>query len=213
MVLAIEPATINFHQFNAAEGSKEPLYASLAGTQKSSSKIVSVESNNEFINVDIEPDGFDGNPTHQIRFNIKQGIKTSRFRERIVFKTDNPKVSSLNLYVRGEALGNIAVTPQHLALGLITPGSTVKKSIQLESTTDSATFNVTDVSSTVEGLTAELKTITPGKEYTVECSMVTDEPQPVIRGNIVITTDDVNQKTITVRVFGRIGKRPVPVPL
>lgn len=210
MVLAIEPATINFPKVNAAEGSQKPLYARLSGTESGETKIVSVESKNNYLDVEVEPDGFEDDPASQIKFTLKPGMPVGRFRERIIFKTDNKSVSTLNLYVRGEALGNIDVDPKHLPLGMITTDKAIDKTIRVYSTTDSFTFKITDVKSTVQGLQTELKTITPGKEYTITCSIEKGDLPPIISGEIVITTDDKAQASITVRVFGRLNKRPVP---
>jgi hypothetical protein len=210
MILAIEPATVNFPDFNASEGSQESLYARLSGTESGETTIVSVESNNKYLDVEVEPGGFDGDPARQIRFTLKPGMPAGRFRDRVIFKTDNKNVSTLNLYVRGEALDNIAVDPKHLPLGMITLDQAIAKTIRVYSTTDSFTFNITDVKNTVQGLQTELKTITPGKEYTIVCSMVKGDLPPIIKGEIVITTDDTAQNSVTVRVFGRFNTGPVP---
>jgi hypothetical protein len=210
MILAIKPATIDFRKINTAEGSKKPLYARLSGTESGGIKIVSVESKNKFLDVEVEPDGFDNDPARQIKFTLKPGVPVGRFRERIIVKTDHKSVSSLNLYVRGEVLGNIDVDPKHLSLGLITSNKVIEKTIRVYSTTDSFTFNITDVKTTVQGLQTELKTITPGKEYTIVCTFEKGDLPPVISGKIIITTNEKAQNSITVRVFGRLNKRPAP---
>jgi hypothetical protein len=208
MVLAINPATIVFPAFIGNEGSREPLYAQLTGTKSASVNITSIKSANKLLNVEINKDGFDGDPARQIRFNVLPGMAVGRFREAVVFKTDNKSVASLKLYVVGEVLGTISVSPRHLPLGMISPGSTTSKTIVLKSTHDASTFNILDVSSTVKEIVTELITVTEGKEYQVVVSLPDGTPHPIVRGEIIIKTDDKEQESITVRVFGRTA--PVP---
>jgi hypothetical protein len=203
MVLAIKPARIVIPKFISKDGSTDPLYAQFTGTKSNSVNIVSVKSANKLLNIEINKDGFDGDTTRQIKIKVLPGMAVGRFREAVVFKTDSESVASLKLYVVGEVLGNITVSPQHLSLGMITPDTTISKTIKLQSTRDANTFNITDVSTTSEWLVTELKTITPGKEYRVRVSLAKKIQPTVIRGQIVIKTDDEAQRTITVNVFGR----------
>ena len=205
VVLAINPATIVFPDFIGNKGSNEPLYAGLTGSESATVKIVSVESAKKLINVEVNQSGFDGNPTRQIRFSVLPGMAVGRFRERVVLKTDNASVPTLNLYVIGEVTGNIIVNPRHLPLGTITPGNTSSKTISLKSASDAFTFKILDVSSTVAAITTELITITPGKDYQIVVSLPEGSTPSIVRGQIVIKTDDKDQETIEVQVFGRIA--------
>jgi hypothetical protein len=130
-------------------------------------------------------------------------MSIGRFREQVVYKTDNASVSTLSLYVTGEATGDIIVNPQHLPLGTITAGSTISKTISLKSARDESTFNVLDVSSTVKEIATELITVTKGKEYMINVSLPDGSPNPIVQGEIVIKTDDKDQKSISVQVYGR----------
>lgn len=208
VALAIQPATIVFPAFIGSKGSIEPRYAALTGKESASVTILSVESAHKMIKVDVDTSGFDDNPARQIRFSVQPGIQVGRFRERVVFKTDTASVPELSVYVMGEVTGTINVSPKHLPLGTITPGSTVRKTIQLQSAAEASKFNVVEVSSTVEGMATELITVKPGKEYQVAVSMPEGSKQSVIRGHIVIKTDDPDQEIITVRVFGRSAMQP-----
>jgi hypothetical protein len=209
VALAIQPSTIVFPAFISSVGSTEPLYAGITGSESASVSILSVESANKLIKVEVSKSGFDDNPIRQIRFSVQPGIPVGRFRERVVLKTDNTSVPELIVYVMGEVTGTINVSPKHLPLGTITPGSTVRKTIQLQSAAEAFTFNVLEVSSTVEGMSTELITVTPGKEYQVIVSLPEGSKQTIIRGQIVIKTDDPDQRIITVRVFGRAARQPV----
>jgi hypothetical protein len=202
-VLAINPETIVLREITATDGSREPLYARLTGSESASVSILSVESANKLINVEVNKSGFDGDPSRQIRISAKPGMTIGRFRERIVLKTDNTSVTTLHINIMGEVTGNIIVTPMTLPLGTITPSNTTSKTISLKSARDDYTFNVLDVSSTIKEIATELITVTKGKEYRINVSMPDGTPQPIIRGDIVIKTDDNNQESISVQTYGR----------
>jgi len=210
VALAISPETIVFPAFSGKDGSREMLYARFTGSESASVNIIAVESANKLINVELNKSGFDDDPNRQIRFSVKPGMPVGRFRERVVFKTDNTSVPALSMDVRGEVSGNIIVTPRHLPLGTITPGRTTSKTISLKSAHDESTFNVLDVSSTVKEIATELITVTKGKEYIIKVSLPDGTPHPIVRGEIVMKTDDKDQESITVQVFGRAA--PVSRP-
>jgi hypothetical protein len=205
MVLAISPAAIVFPPFAGSAGSAQPLYARISGSQSASTNITGVECSAKLISAEVNRSGFDGDPERQVKFSVLPGMPVGRFREQVVLATDNEKVPTLSLFVTGEVLGAISVTPRHLPLGTIQPGTPVRKIIRLQSAQPDLAFRVVNVKSTVEGLTTELITVTPGKEYQVAVGLAEGFSQPVIRGEIIITTDVKDQATIPVRVFGRIS--------
>lgn len=208
ILLAINPARIVFPTFIGKDGCSEPLYARLTGSKSTSANIVSFKSANPLLNVEVNKDGFEGDPSRQIRFSILPGVSVGRFREQVIFKTDNADVPTLKLYVMGESIGNIKVTPQNLSLGRITPDSAIKKTVLLKSANNTFRFNIVDVSSTVPGLATELITIKPGKEYQIVVSLPDGAPHPIIRGEIIIKTNTTDQEIITVRVFGHAESAP-----
>ena len=203
VVLAITPETINFSSFTSKDGSGEPLYARFTGSESASVSILSAESANKLVKVEVNKTGFDDDPTRQIRFSVQPGMPVGRFRERVVFKSDNTRVPALNVYVMGEVTGSIIVTPRQLPLGTITSGSTISKTISLKSARDEYTFNILNVSSTVKEIATELITVTKGKEYMIKVSLPDGTAHPIVRGEIVMKTDDKDQESISVQVYGR----------
>ena len=207
-MLAITPETIDFPAFTGKDGSREPLYARLTGSVSASVSILSAESANKLVKVEVNKTGFDDDPTRQIRFSVQPGMPVGRFRERVIFKTDNTSVPALSMDVMGEVTGSIIVTPRQLPLRTITPGSTISKTISLKSARDEYTFNILNVSSTVKEIATELITVTKGKEYMIKVSLPDGTANPIVRGEIVIKTDDKDQESISVQIYGRAA--PVP---
>jgi hypothetical protein len=205
VALAVSPASVVFPAFAGSAGSAQPLYARISGSQSASANIISVECPSKLISVEVNRSGFDGDPGRQVKFSVRPGMPVGRFRERVVLKTDSATVPELGVYVTGESLGAISVTPRHLSLGTIQPGAQVRKVIRLQSTQPGYSFRVVGVKSTGEGITAEPVTVTPGSRYEVAVGLAEGFAGPVVRGEIVITTDDRDQGPITVRVFGRFA--------
>jgi len=203
VVLAASPSAVVFPAFASSSGSANPVYARLTGTESSTANIVAVECANKLVSVEVKRDGFDGKAERQLKFSIGPGMPVGRFREQVVLKTDSAKVGTLNLFVMGEVLGAVSITPRHLPLGTLNPGEPVRKLITLRATGSDVRFRVLGVKSSIEGITTELIEVAPGKEYQVAVGLAEGFAPPVIRGEIRITTDVPEQKTISVRVFGR----------
>jgi hypothetical protein len=205
VALAVSPPGIMFPAFAGSSGSAQPQYARLSGSQAASVNVTSIECPNKLISVEVNRSGFDGDPGRQVKFSVRPGMPAGRFRERVVLRTDSATVPELSVFVTGEALGAISVTPRHLSLGTIQPGAPVRKLVRLQATQPGYAFRVADVQTSGGGITAELVTVTPGSAYEIAVGLAEGFSGPVVRGEIVITTDDASQGPITVRVFGRIA--------
>jgi hypothetical protein len=205
VLLALKPSRINFGRLK--KGIKSPTkYASLTGTDKDKIKITSVKSMKNYINVETNLSGFENDKKKQIKITMLPDIKLGRLRDRITINTDHEKVKKLTLYVYGEVLGNIMVKPEHLAFGMLKKGKELEKTISLKATSDSS-FKVLDVKSTIPELVTKVETIREGKEYKVKVLVKENINKDILKGKVIIKTDDKDQERIEVRVSGRAKKK------
>ena len=86
---------------------------------------------------------------------------------------------------------------------MIVRKSSGKKSISVKATHDSTQFKVLGVTCTVPEIETELETVKEGREYRVKVRLAKDYKKPLLKGSITIATDDKDQSSIEVRVFGR----------
>lgn len=132
-------------------------------------------------------------------------FSVGRFGKKITINTDHEKVKELSFYVHGEIVdGNIYVDTNHLFFSKRRKNRT----IWLRALSD-ATFKVLDAKSTTPDLVTKVKTIREGMEYwvTVRTTEDFDYVNDLLKGSIIIRTDDKEQDIIRVRVTGGYGRR------
>jgi len=209
VILDVEPGRIPFGQIKK-DGGETVRYTALAGNDRDKVKITSVESKNEFIKVETNLKGFEGDPKKQIKVTVLPGMKAGRFSERVLLHTDHKDVKELPLYVMGEVLGKIATSPTIVNFGILQKGKSVERVITLRATTDTP-FKVLEVKSTLPDVVAELETVKPGSEYRIRATLKDSFSGNMVRGKILIKTSDKEQPDLELNVFGRIPlQRPQP---
>lgn len=206
VVLDLEPGRIPFGQIK--KGLETVRYAALTGDDKDKTKITSVESNNQSIKVETNLGGFDNDKQKQVKVTVLPGMKTGRFNEKITLRTDHKEAKELPLYIMGEVLGNIAVTPNFINFGMLEKGKSAERVITLKATSD-ASFKVQEIKSTIPEIVTGLETIEAGKEYRVHVTLKENFTGEILRGQIVIKTSDKDQQNIEINAFGRA---PVQTP-
>ena len=178
-------------------------YVSLIGTDKDITKITSVVSNNKYIKVEEEPpDAVGENKDKKIKITVLPGMKVGTFREKIVVNTDHNKMKKLSIHIQGNIVGNITVTPPYLYFGIFKKGETYARTIRLKAA-PGVSFKVLDVRSTTPDLITNLKTLSEGIEYLVRVFTTESFDKDILKGKIIIATDDEGQKNIEVMVAGR----------
>jgi len=202
VALATKPSRIYFGRMKKGAQSSSK-YVSLIGTDKDITKITSVVSNNKNIKVEEEPsDAVSENKDRKIKITVLPGMKVGTFREKIVVNTDHNKMKELSIHIHGEIVGNITVAPPYLYFGIFKKGERHEKTIRLKAA-PGVSFKVLDVKSTTSDLIPNLITLKEGIEYLVRVFTKESFDKDILKGKIIIATDDEGQKNIEVMVGGR----------
>ncbi len=203
-VLAIQPHRMRFGQLR--KGTDYPVqYASLIGSEKGRAKIISAKSKNEYIAVETGVFESGNNTEEQVKVTVLPGMRVGQFSDQIKIKTDYKKMKDLKIYVSGEVVGNIILSRKHLSFGLFKKGGRYEKSIRLTAA-QGVSFKVLDVKSSIPGLHTKVITIQEGSRYKINAYIEKDFKADSLDGKIQIVTDDENQKTIEINVFGKASR-------
>ncbi|MEI6128247.1 MAG: hypothetical protein WCQ99_17000 [Pseudomonadota bacterium] len=201
----MEPGRIPFGQIQ--KGIETIRYAALTGDDKDKVQITSVESSNQFVKVATNIKGFENDKQKQIKVTVLPGMKTGRFNEKITLHTDHKEAKDLPLYLMGEILGTIAVTPNFINFGMLEKGKSVERVITLKAASEAA-FKVLEIKATIPDIVTGLETVEAGKEYRVHATLKENFAGEILRGQIVIKTNDKDQQTIEINAFGRAPIQP-----
>ena len=185
-------------------------YITLAGEDSVRTSITKVETSekNKFLNVDLVNEEKGGNQSKKIIVTVLPDIKIGKIREKIIIHTDHKKIKKLTVYVYGEVKGDISVKPTYLSLGILNRNKANVKKIKLDSVGNTS-FKVLNIVSSDPEIKAELKTVKEGKSYHINVSPIEGYKQDLLKGEILIKTDNKDQENIKVKFFGRV-KADIP---
>ncbi len=132
-------------------------------------------------------------------------LKVGKLRERIIIHTDHEKIKKLTVYAHGVVTGDINVQPQYLSLGVLEKGKKIVKTIKLDAS-ENTSFKILNAVSTEPEVKTEIETVVAGKSYRINVSPVDGYTKNLLRGDVLIKTDNEEQKEIKVKFFGRVRK-------
>ncbi len=202
IVLAASPNRLYFGSFKKGE---TPIkYITLEGKDSVKTKITKVETagKNKSFKIDIAAESTVEIQSKKIMLTALPDLKVGKLRERIIIHTDHEKIKKLTVYVNGEVKGNINIKPQYLSLGVLEKGKKVAKTIKLDAS-EGTSFKVLKVSSTESEIETEIETVEEGKTYRIKVSPIEGYTKNILKGDILIKTDNKEQKEIKVKFFGR----------
>jgi hypothetical protein len=205
IALGITPTRLNFGQIR--KGAAPARFVSLTGDDALTATILAATARSPHVIADINPEGFQNDKTRQLKISLTSDLPVGRFREQVTITTDHPAVNSTTLYLYGEVLGAIAVTPAYVSFGTLPHGTAVEKSVTVTATGDT-TFAVLSVASAEPEVQTSVETVREGKEYKILVRVSEQLRKPFVRGTLTIRTDNTEQETIEVRYFGKIQTTP-----
>lgn len=126
-----------------------------------------------------------------------------RLNERVVLRTDDPQVPSVELAVLGEILPGIAC-PARLEIQARYHGIGAEGSLEIRRRSGPP-FRITGLQLEDPNLRAEFSTLTPGEAYAVTITVPPDMPAGVYGPWLRIETDRPDQPLLSVKLEIRVG--------
>lgn len=203
VVLAAKPDRLYFGTFKKGE---TPIkYISLTGLDSDRTRITKVETaaKKKILKTELSSENLAARAAQKVMVSVLPDVEVGRLGERIFLYTDHDKIKKITVYAHGQVMGDIKVSPKYLSLGSLIKGQRVEKTIKLEAEGDSS-FKVLGVSSSEPQVQAALETVEEGKSYLVKVSPLENFSKDMLRGDILIETDNKEQNNIKVKFFGRV---------
>jgi len=203
VVLAAKPNRVYFGTFKKGE---TPIkYIRLTGLDSEQTRITRVETaaRKKILKTEISSESPVVLAAPRVMVSVLPDVAVGRLRERITLYTDHEKIKKITVYAYGEVKGDIKVRPKYLSLGNLQRDKPVEKTITLEAA-ENTSFKVLKVSSSDPEVDAVVETVRDGRSYRVTVSPRKDFSKNMLRGNILIETDNKEQNEIKVNFFGRV---------
>lgn len=171
---------------------------------------VEVDGRDHFDHFDIQClpciyDGFYPGPglAYSIRITPKSDIPFGRFQGKLCIFTDIPGHEKIAISIMGKVVGEIGVSRDYLAMGIIAQDRPVSKRLMVYNRKGNP-FKIYEVRSSVPFLTMEVENVIPDQYYEI-CvigKVADDSPEGEFRGELTITTSSEEQPHIVVMVQG-----------
>jgi len=200
VAFAMSQPNLNLGRVKA--GTSQVYYLSLVGSDRDKNKITAITSTHKIIDAELNQAGFDNDPYKKLKITLHTDIPIGRAYDRVTLETDHPQVPKLYVTITGDIVGDIMVEPNYLSFGVFDPSVENVRQVRLAAS-GTTTFKVIGVQPPMEGLETEIKTVAEGKIYEVKLTAKPGFTSPIIRGNLLIQTDNQKQPEIKINVTGR----------
>jgi hypothetical protein len=106
--------------------------------------------------------------------------------------------------VFGRIAGDLDTEPPQVSFGIVPRGRGAERILRLTNS-GQRPVKVLSISSTSPNVAAKVEETKPGKEYKITVELSRGAPQGQVRGKLLITTDDPQEKSLSVSFYGIVG--------
>ncbi|MCM2359834.1 MAG: DUF1573 domain-containing protein [Geobacteraceae bacterium] len=141
--------------------------------------------------------------TGEIKATFDSANYSGPVQKTVSLDTDDPKVPSSLLYLKGTVIEEVRINPRQLNLGQVQVGTTKKASLTVTNK-GGKPLKLTAVKSSLPQITAESekKLLKPGESGTIMVSAAPRKGDRLLSGYLSISTDSPAKREITVPVYG-----------
>ncbi len=201
--VALEPESLNFG--DVEKGKAVNKIVKIIQLEDEELKLDKVEAAGEYFLTQVSDFKDERNKGFKVNVILKPDAPVGRFTEAITLHTNLKKHPRIDVTVLGNILGRIRVNPQMVSLGSLKKGSYVANKITVESA-NREEFNILKVTSTLPFLLAKASTTGKNSKFEIVLEINKDAPAGRIEGEIDIYTDEPEQPSIKVPVYGVVKK-------
>ncbi|SRR5579875_298011 len=157
-------------------------------------KITKVSNSNPNIAVTQEP-GL------KLRVALRKTMPPGPFQDTIEVATTGRPVE---IPVYGRIVGDLVTEPAQVSFGILPHGQGAMRIVRLTNN-GPRPVAIKEVSTTSPGVVAKVEPVAAGKEYKITLQLRKGYPDGQLHGQLVITTDDPEQTSLTVPFYGIVG--------
>ncbi|MFC1849874.1 hypothetical protein ACFL27_06660 [candidate division CSSED10-310 bacterium] len=138
VIFSVEPRILNLGNVPSHKGSKT-WYLKLVGRDYRKYKILSAQSDNDFLQITIQP--VEKRIYPRIAVRLKKGIPIGIFKDKIQVFTSNPEKPTMEISVQAKIIGNVEVSPAVVRF-YVSPLETIPPQQITIKHSNSALFNI-----------------------------------------------------------------------
>ena len=133
----------------------------------------------------------------------RAGAPIGEFKGKITVRSNHPKEPAVEIPVTAQVVGDVEVFPNQFFLGVLKKGHTASRTIVVSSVGTEA-LKIKKIDSPFDSVTVKSEAATKGKKYNVTASLKTTAPVGLIKGEVVIHTNNKDQPEIKVPLYALV---------
>ena len=143
---------------------------------------------------------------YRVTADLKPGAPIGELKGKIKVSTNHPREPVVEIPVAADVIGDVEALPDQFFLGLLKKGQSASKTITLSTTSDKPLV-IRKIDSPFDYVTITALPEIRGKKYSVTATLKDTAPLGLIKGEVVIHTNDRDQKEIRVPVYALVEDR------
>ncbi len=159
-------------------------------------------------------------PGQEEKLNASLNLKgrQGKLTKTVMVTTNDPANASVILTLTGSAIAPIAIDPETISIPTVEDDNPRSATLKVVARKEDAVFNIKEVKiDDMDFMETEVKTVTPGKEYSIEIRSKGPLPVGVHSGRVIITTDYPDRtiifSSVNVQVVGPMLVMPAKITL
>ena len=165
-------------------------------------KVSEVTSDSPFVKTTLTRNDKQG-IVYRVMAELKRGAPIGEFKGKITVHSNHPKEPVVEIPVTAEVVGDLETFPNQFFLGLLKKGQTAAKTITL-STTAKERLKIKKIDSPADYVIVKWQTKEKNKKYTVTATLKDNAPLGLIKGEVVIHTNNGDQPEIRVPLYALV---------
>jgi hypothetical protein len=200
--LIFSPESVNFGKPRRSETvSREVL---IPRFEEDKIEVASVSSNTPYVTAKLSGCKYKGLPGCVVTATLKPGAPIGELKGTITILSNHPKQPKAEVPVTANIRGDVDLDRDSLFFGLVKNSAERSKTAITIFTVGKAPLKIEKIDSPLTCISVEVTPKTEGKEYTLTATLKETAPLGLIKGEVVIHTNNPDQPEIKVPVYGYV---------
>ncbi len=200
----VRPRSLNFGNMRRHSATEKALKVTFSSDEKI--EIKKVDFTSELFTSTVEPFETKTDRGAKITVRTIEDLPLGRIKEKVLIHTTSTKNPTLTVPIYAYVQGDITVSPMVLSFSKAPIGGVQERTLKVSTAAEA--FAILDVKVSEDLFSTEVKTMVPGKEYSIKVTLNEKVSEGRINEVLLLRTDSSEQPEIRVPVYGSIGGGP-----
>lgn len=137
----------------------------------------------------------------ELEIKISKDLPIGELRDRVIVELVGAKRKSINIPIYINVTGDLKITPQAIAFGVIEEDRIEKRVVKIDNV-GSEDFDIEKIEIAHPSLTSNLKTVNKGRNYLLEVTLDSSKIESELRSEIIVYTNNDKYQKIIINVYG-----------